>query len=330
MSIRTKRIFILLLVAAMLSALALPAAALGETVYVGGNAFGIKLFTKGALVVGLTAVETVSGLVSPARDAGIRSGDIITSVNNEDVVSADEFLRLIADNGSAEMTLGVTRGDDRLSARVTPAVDEQTGACRLGMYVRDSAAGIGTVTYVLADGRFAGLGHGICDAETGTLLPIADGAVVNVEITDVVKGKKNIPGELKGRFGSVRKGTLFSNTETGVYGGYYRFPSELTQQAVTAHAEVGKAQILTTLGTDGIKSYDIEIESLDSSGSTRNLVIRVTDKALIERAGGIVQGMSGSPIIQNGKLVGAVTHVLVGDPVRGYGIFIENMLDAAE
>lgn len=333
MSIRaktTKTIIALLLTAVVISAFVLPTSALGEKVYAGGNAFGIKFFTKGVLVAGITAVETASGLVSPAGDAGIKAGDIITSVNGSDVISADGFLRLIADNGNKNLTLGVSRGDESFETKITPATDLDSGIARLGMYVRDSVAGIGTVTYVLADGTFAGLGHGIYDSETGTLLPLSNGKIVDVEITGVVKGKRNMPGELQGVFGSVQKGTLFANTETGVYGGYYRFPSGLGQAMTTSHAEVGKAQIMTTLGSDGVQSYEIEIQELDSSSNTKNLVLHVTDKKLIERAGGIVQGMSGSPIIQNGKLVGAVTHVLVGDPTRGYGIFIENMLNAAE
>lgn len=327
---RIKKIIVLFAALALMSAAVLPAAAIGETVYAGGNAFGIKFFTKGALVVGISAVETASGLASPSKEAGIRSGDLITAVDGDEVLSGDEFLRIVSESGGKSMKMTVMRGETTFETTVKPVSDAQSGAYRLGMYIRDSAAGIGTVTYVLSDGRFAGLGHGICDSETGTLLPLAEGAVVDVEITGVVKGKRNMPGELKGTFGSVRKGTLFSNTETGVYGGYYRFPKALTEPTVTAHAKEGRAQILTTLGRDGIKSYDIEIESVDGSQSTKNLMIKVVDKELIERAGGIVQGMSGSPIMQDGKLVGAVTHVLVGDPTRGYGIFIENMLDAAE
>ncbi len=326
MSIRSKRLLTLLLTAVLLATFALPTSALGERVYAGGTAFGIKFFTKGALVVGITAVETASGLVSPAADAGIKSGDIITAVNGSEVISSDGFLRQISENGNHSMTLEITRGEDSFKTKITPATDLESGTARLGMYVRDSAAGIGTVTYVLADGTFAGLGHGICDSETGTLLPLSEGTVVDVDITGVVKGKRNSPGELQGVFGSVRKGTLFANTETGVYGGYYRFPSGLSQAMTTAHAKVGKAQILTTLGSDGVQSYEIEIQELDSGSNTKNLILHVTDKKLIERAGGIVQGMSGSPIIQDGKLVGAVTHVLVGDSTRGYGIFIENML----
>ena len=326
MSIGTKKLLTLLLTAVLLAAMVLPTSALGEQVYAGGTAFGIKFFTKGALVVGITAVETASGLVSPAADAGIKSGDIITAVNGSEVISSDGFLRLISDNGNHVMMLDVTRGDDGFKAEITPAIDLESGTARLGMYVRDSAAGIGTVTYVLADGTFAGLGHGICDSETDTLLPLADGTVVDVTVTGVIKGKRNSPGELQGVFGNTRKGRLFANTDTGVYGGYYRFPAGIGEATTTAHAKVGKAQILTTLGSDGVQSYDIEIQELDSGSNTKNLVLHVTDKKLIERAGGIVQGMSGSPIIQDGKLVGAVTHVLVGDPTRGYGIFIENML----
>lgn len=326
MSIKSKRMLLLLLAVCLALFTALPSSASGEKVYVGGNAFGIKFFTKGAVVVGITSVDTASGLVSPADDAGIKAGDIIVAMDGKAIISSDELVSKLGDMTAKSVTLTVSRNGKSFRTIVTPATDIETGQNKLGLYVRDSAAGIGTITYVCADGSFGGLGHGICDSKSGVLLPLSDGAVVNVQITGVVKGVRNIPGELKGDFDTVRVGTLYANTETGVYGKYNRMPKDLGEAVTTAQAKVGKATVLATLGSDGVQSYEIEITDIISGEDTKNLLIRVTDKALLERTGGIVQGMSGSPILQDGHLVGAVTHVLIGDPTRGYGIFIQNMM----
>ncbi len=326
MSIKSKRMLGLLIAICFTLLSVLPASASGQRVYVGGNAFGIKFFTKGAVVVGITSVDTAVGLVSPANDAGIKAGDIITELDGKEIVSSDELINKLGTITAKAVTLTVNRDGDSFRTIVTPAKDIETGQNKLGIYVRDSAAGIGTVTYVCADGSFGGLGHGICDSKSGVLLPLSDGAVVDVQITGVVKGMRNVPGELKGDFGTMRVGTLYANTETGVYGKYVRMPDNLGEAVTTAKAKVGKATILTTLGSDGVQSYDIEISEIADGEETKNLLIKVTDKALLERAGGIVQGMSGSPIMQDGHLVGAVTHVLIGDPTRGYGIFIQNMM----
>ena len=205
------------------------------------------------------------------------------------------------------------------------------GEFSLGIVLKDGAAGIGTITYIDPEtGLFGGLGHGICDPETGVLMPLRSGSSMKVEIGGVIKGKSGRPGELKGYFLSERTGNVKSNTVCGVFGYFSSIPSLKDPIPVGNRDELkeGKATVYSTLGDDGIKAYEIEISKIDR-GSTDNksFVITVTDDQLKARSGGIVQGMSGSPIVQDGKLVGAVTHVLISDPTRGYGVFIENMLN---
>ena len=305
-----------------------------STLIPGGMAFGVKFFTDGAVILGTTGVETASGVVSPAKDAGLKSGDIITEIGGEDFESAAELSEVVAGCGGRPIVVEYMRNGEEFETTVTPARDIESGRYKMGVLVKDSTAGIGTVTYIDPETMdFGGLGHGIYDSETGQLLPLGMGAVVNVEITDVVKSEKNNPGQLKGRFDNVAIGTLWDNCEEGVFGRYIKYTPEMQAPMPVAEwdeVKEGKAYIQTTLSEDGIGQYEIEIEEIyKNSGSTKNYLVRVTDEALISKTGGIVQGMSGSPIIQNGKLVGAVTHVLVNDPLRGYGIFIENMLRSA-
>lgn len=301
----------------------------------GGMAFGVKFFTEGVLVVGLTDVTGFGLTVSPAADAGIQKGDILLSLNGTALESADNLRRLIEESGKNPVTIGLKRGDENMETVLYPALSAEDNKYRAGVWVRDSTAGIGTVTYVNAsDGSFAGLGHGICDSDTGTLLPLGRAVVVDVDITGVKKGAAGVPGELKGSFDKVQRGLIEQNTETGVYGAFDEVPEGLSDPLPVGFKEelrTGKAFIYTTLHGDAPEKFEIEIEKIyRDSGETKNFLIKVTDSRLLDETGGIVQGMSGSPIIQNGKLVGAVTHVLINDPTRGYGIFIENMLESAE
>ncbi len=295
-----------------------------DTVFAGGDVFGVKFFMKGALVVGITSVETASGLKSPAANAGIKTGDIITKVAGTEITSSESLEKLIGQSKASAFELTINRDGQEIRLTVRPETEYPSGNRKIGVWVKDSAAGIGTVTFVLSDGTFGGLGHGITDSETGALLTPGNGAVVDVTLTSYIKGRRNAPGELKGSFDSVRIGLVNANTETGVYGRLANIPDG--EQIPTGHAKAGKAEIRCTLDSGGIKSYTVELEKLSDSQNTKNFVIHVTDKELINKTGGIIQGMSGSPVIQDGKLVGAVTHVLVSDPKYGYGIFIENML----
>ena len=305
-----------------------------DTLIPGGMAFGVKFFTDGAIVLGTTGVETASGIISPAKDAGIRAGDIIVRAGGKEFENANELISMISGSGGKPIAIAYLRDGVEGSAMVTPARDAENGCYRIGVLVRDSTAGIGTVTFI--DPKtldFGGLGHGIYDNETATLLPLSRGAVVEVEITDVVRSERNAPGELKGSFGKRLVGERGENSEQGVFGRLSQMPeTKYGAIPVAKRGEVkeGRAKVLTTLSNEGIGEYEIEIEHIYSgSGSVKNFLIKVTDERLLSKTGGIVQGMSGSPIIQNGKLVGAVTHVLVDDPTRGYGIFIGNMLDSA-
>ena len=300
----------------------------------GGNVFGVKFFTKGLMVIKLSDIETSDGRISPARNAGIETGDVIQSINGRQVNTAEEMTNVIEENKGNEITVEYLRNGESFVTVMQPALSLTDKKYKTGIWVRDSTAGIGTMTYYNpSTSEFAGLGHGICDVDTGMLMPLRKGNVVDVEITDIIKGRSGTPGELKGSFDTVRTGDVTQNTKHGVYGNINGFDTDAEALPIGLKDEVttGKAHILCELDETGVRSYEIEIVKIknrDKDG--KNFVINVTDESLIEKTGGIVQGMSGSPIIQNGKLVGAVTHVLVNSPTKGYGIFIENMLKREE
>ncbi len=302
----------------------------------GGMAFGIKLYTKGVIVVGLSDVVMDDGSTqNPAKEAGIKIKDIIVSIDGKDVNSSKEVTAAFENCGGNSVSVKVMRGNDECSFSVLPVYSESDGKYKAGVWIRDSTAGIGTVTYIdPASGNFAGLGHGICDVDTGELMPLLTGSVTNVSITGIKRGEKGAPGELKGLFGTTNYGRLKLNTDTGVYGIMDTIPrsyqSEALPIALKHEVKEAEAEIICTLDEGGPQKYSVVIERICSTESnTKNFIIRVTDPALLDITGGIVQGMSGSPIIQDGHLIGAVTHVLINDPSRGYGIFIENMLDTA-
>ena len=298
----------------------------------GGNAFGIKFFTDGIIVIGLSDVKTKEGSVSPGRLAGIEPGDIIKEINGEKINNSEDFIKKIDGFGGKEIKLVVNRDGNDLEIPIKSVLSQETNTYKMGLWVRDSTAGIGTVTFIDCDSNiFAGLGHGICDSDTGILMPLGTAAIVDVTINGINKGKVNAPGELKGSFSNVREGFLTANTHVGVFGLFDRLPEDtLPAIPIGLKGEVvpGEATILCTLNGAQPQEYKIEIIKINKMDSdTKNILIKVTDEKLLEQTGGIVQGMSGSPIIQNGKLIGAVTHVLYNDPTKGYGIFIENMIE---
>jgi len=308
--------------------------ATGDTVFVGGTPFGVKLFCDGLLIIGFDDVDATSGSVSPAKDAGIQKSDIIISANGKKVTSAEDFINVIEESAGAAVRLTCLRGDKVFDCEVTPSVSSADGKYKTGMWLRDSTAGIGTVTFVVPEsGIFGGLGHGICDSETGSLVPLSRGITSGVVINSIERGEAGSPGELRGSFFGERTGSLMKNTDNGVFGIFTDKSLSGTEKVILGGRDdikEGAAKIRCTLDGKGPKEYTINISDIhrDSRGN-KNFIVTVTDKTLIEKTGGIVQGMSGSPIIQNGKLVGAVTHVLIGDPCKGYGIFIDNMIDAA-
>ena len=295
-----------------------------------GHTVGVKLFADGVLVVGLSDGDT------PAKESGLREGDIMLTFNGTDIDSTEHLQQLLAENGEAQATMSVKRGARTLTLPVTPE-EAEDGTYRLGAWIRDSMAGIGTMTfYDPESGVFGALGHGVTDVDTGKLMPLERGSIMDATVKAVKRGESGSPGELRGDFNLTRdSGSLYANTDCGLFGVVEGESNAVTTQAalpVAAKDEVktGKATILANCGGDEVKEYEVEIERVYAGASpTRNLLVRVTDAELLAKTGGIVQGMSGSPILQNGKLVGAVTHVLVNDAGRGYGIFIENMLDAA-
>lgn len=290
----------------------------------GGMCFGVQMSTDGALVVGFSKIDGIC----PAQDAGIACRDLITCINGEKIGSADDLIRSVDKSGTKCAKIDVIRDGKDLSFDVTPRLSSD-GRYKIGVYVRDSAAGIGTVTFIdPATGAFGGLGHGIYDIESEILIPMSKGIVNSVNIKSVRPGKVGIPGELKGCLEARKIGKLTCNTEYGVFG--YLTDKAISKESAIPVAKAsqvreGKAQIICTTNTQR-DTYDVEITEIHNDRPAKNYVIKITDKRLLEKTGGIVQGMSGSPIIQDGRLVGALTHVLVRDPTGGYGIFIENML----
>ena len=300
----------------------------------GGMPFGAKMFTDGLIVVGFTDVDCTEGSSQPARDAGVRIKDIVLKINGIPVGNAENMGRLVAESGGKPIEITLRRDKEEISVTVTPSLSAADNVYKTGMWVRDNTAGIGTVTFIdPSSGSFAGLGHGICDSETGSLLPLSRGVVVDVTISGIQKGLCGTPGELKGYFASGKMGTLLGNTHAGVFGIMTSLPEGVCAEnalpiALKNEMHDGEATILCTLDEGGIGSYRVNVRKLKNSMDNKNMEITVTDPALLEKTGGIVQGMSGSPIIQDGKIIGAVTHVLINDPAKGYGIFIENMLEA--
>jgi len=300
-----------------------------------GRTAGILISAGGAYVSGFSDVGT---LPSPAKTAGIKEGDLIIALGSRDISSVDELSRALDKNGTLRTDITVLRDGKTVTLQITPASDGGNGV-KIGAYVRDTVAGVGTITfYDPSTGVFGALGHGITDSATGTLIPLARGNLTYCTITSVKKGAVGIPGELVASFnGTKRAGSLYSNSETGVFGTMKSdelYPEQFAGKAlpVASPDEVvtGPAEILANIQGEEVRSYKIEIiKIINSDRSTKNMQIRVTDSDLLALTGGIVQGMSGSPIIQNGKIVGAVTHVLVDDPTKGYGIFIVNMLSKA-
>lgn len=305
-------------------------------VYPGGMPFGVKFFTNGVVVVGFSDVDGVGESVNPAKQAGMRLKDTVTHVDGHELADAKELTDAVEGSGGKPITLTCLRDGKQFDVTVTPVKSESDGHYKTGILVRDSGAGIGTVSFILPESNyFAGLGHGICDADTGELVPIRRGTVVDVTISGINKGVCGTPGEIKGFFTAGKKGTLLGNTDCGVYGILSERPATVCEEplsiALKDELRAGEAHILCTLDTGSICQYQVEISNINKNATEGKCFnVKVTDPRLLEKTGGIVQGMSGSPIIQNGKLVGAVTHVMINDPTTGYGIFIENMLNAAQ
>lgn len=305
-------------------------------VAVGGDIIGIRMYTEGLLVVGVEDVATQEGSVSPGRDCGITEGDIITQVNDEIVLSSNDFINAVNASKGDNISVTVDRNGKIYYYSLKPVYSEAEGKYRCGLWLRDSTAGIGTLTFTdVQTGMFACLGHAVCDSDTGAVLPVGEGDILTASVSGCTPGEKGTTGQIKGSFTNNVIGKLYDNNEFGVYGmlsGDIYTDGELYPVASQSEIRTGNAQIISTVTQDGKKTYDIEIEKITYSNekTSRSMVIRVTDPELLELTGGIVQGMSGSPIIQDGMLVGAVTHVFLNDPEKGYAIFAETMLGEEE
>lgn len=299
-----------------------------------GIPIGIYAKTDGVLIIGTGKVAAKDGLNYEPADSLVQKGDYIVAVNGIAISKKEELIRLINECRGEAVILGIMRNNKPLELQIDPVALED-GSYKLGIWVRDDMAGVGTLTYMEEDRDFGALGHPVSDADTGNAIELLEGKVYNTDIVGIVKGENGAPGELTGVINYNEQyclGTILENTNTGIYGNLSQIPDNMEE----AYVEIGmkqdisknKAYVLSSL--DGvIKQYEIEIDDVDFNDREKNkgIIFHVTDKALLEKTGGVVQGMSGSPIIQDGKLIGAVTHVLVNDPTRGYGIFIENMLE---
>lgn len=299
--------------------------------YLGGFPAGFVLSTTKVEVVGICEVLTEKGTCSPARNAGIQAGDVIDKINGEKVNKTSDINTIIA-REYKNYRVEILRGNERLTLSVSPVKDLASGGKRLGVLVKDSINGVGTVTYIdKTNNKFASLGHPITDG-SNRVLEINGGTVYNSLIYDVKKGVRGAPGELCGAFESSVIGQAELNCPCGVYGklaeNFNCSKLVKVSKASLDEASIGTAYIYSTVCGKEAEMYKISIVKVDKSNKdNRNFVIKVEDKRLIEKTGGIVQGMSGSPIVQNGKLIGAVTHVFINDPTRGYGIGIDKMLE---
>lgn len=305
----------------------LSAAALAQPLVPGGRALGIRMTTDGVVVAGISEVETASGKQSPAALAGLKKGDVITRIGSKDISTADDFKAALGELDGSKTTVTVERGGSVKQLGITPAQDTD-GAWKLGLWLRDGISGVGTLTfYDPATGVYGALGHSISDETTGDALPLGDGGVYDAQIVGIVPGEAGAPGQLDGSTDCTQfLGDIQINCGCGIFG-----EAGFEGNAIeTGEIAAGPATILCTLSGSDVHEYGIEIKKVYSGAEYTTVMLTVTDPELLEQTGGIVQGMSGSPIIQNGHLVGAVTHVFVNDPTSGYGISIQDMLEMAQ
>lgn len=308
-----------------------------KSVHLGGVPIGFTIFTKGVIIIGISDVKTESGYVKAVKDADIKTGDVLISLAETEVNSAKDIDAIInQENLTGKPVKAVLiRKGNAITTEFNPALDEVSNKYKLGLWIRDSAAGVGTLTYVKQDKRFGALGHPIADVDTRTILPVNRGDVYNCSVVGVQKSERGSPGEIKGVFLKSGKtiGTLDKNNRFGVFGTIEKIPKNgiyenLVPVSTRNSVKPGKATIVTTIG-GAAGEYEIEIikTNYQKTSEEKSMVIKITDKRLLEKTGGIVQGMSGSPIIQGGKLVGAVTHVFINDATKGFGVYLDWMYD---
>ncbi len=309
-----------------------------DKVLAGGTAIGLVLKTDGVLIVGSSLVSTPEGEVDVLEDNVLQVGDIIKQIENETVENVSNISKIINEekNKNRELEIKLLRKGKEITTRVKPCYDVKSEDYKLGVWVRDDASGIGTLTFISENNRFGALGHPICDSDTKNKISLKEGKIYNCSILGVNKGRAGTPGEIKGLFmqGKKEQGVIEKNNDYGVFGNVTsdsNLISNSKEYEVGGRLSVkpGKAQIRCCIDGGKVETFDIEIikTNFQNYSNDKSMVIRVTDEELIKRTGGIVQGMSGSPIIQEGKIVGAVTHVFVSDPCKGFGVYIDWMLN---
>lgn len=301
-----------------------------------GNLAGIKLYTQGVLVVGMSQIEGEDNKIyKPYEEAGIEQGDSIIKINNETIDSTEELLECVSKCKGKTVNITYLKGGKEVNSSITP-VKTSKNTYKLGLWVRDAAAGVGTLTfYDEATNSIASLGHGIQDVDTGEKVDISSGEFVTTEIINIQKGEKENPGRIEGSIeDSTEIGGIYSNTRFGVYGyitnkeALKLYESEAIEVGLRNEIEEGAATIVCTLEDGKKEEYKVSIQKIfkNNNENNKSMIVKITDERLLDKTGGIIQGMSGSPIIQNGKLIGALTHVLVSDPTTGYGVFADLML----
>jgi stage IV sporulation protein B len=307
----------------------------------GGQSIGVQLHTAGVLVVGHHLVESQGKKFSPGELANIKVGDMITKMNDVDIRSMDDVGKIVNEAGkkSKPMRLQIVRGKQTLAVELKPALDDKDHTYRMGLYIRDSAAGVGTLTFYEPESKkYGALGHVISDMDTGKPIAVGEGHVVQSSVTSIEKGRNGAPGEKYAIFRNekVKLGNIEKNTPFGIFGTMNQLPENALETtpipiALGEQVKAGPAEIYTVVDGQKVEKFKIEIVNVipQKYPATKGLILKVTDPVLLKKTGGIVQGMSGSPIIQDGKLVGAVTHVFVNDPTSGYGTYIEWMLQDA-
>ena len=307
------------------------ASAESSTVILGGQPFGVKFYNDGVMVIELEEFFNGSHYVCPAKEGGLQVDDVIKKVNGIEIKTNEDLQEAATGCGGKGMSFIIERDGKELCKTVKPQANT-VGTYLLGAWVRDSCAGIGTVTYYNPDNNyFAALGHGICDRDTGAMMPLGEAEIVGASISSVERSSTGKAGSLNGYFTDKTLGTVTNNTINGIYGTIIDnsyLSGDRFEIAEFDEIQTGDAQIITTISGDRPESYDLKITSIrnDDPRNNENFVIKVTDKRLLDECGGIVQGMSGSPIVQNGKLIGAVTHVFLNNPEEGYGVAAQFMV----
>ncbi len=312
-----------------------------QRVYASGAPIGIKLKTNGIIIINVSGVFLDDGTkVVPAESAGLLAGDVLIKAGGQDLKNISDLTGAVKNSGGKPLDIIYRRQDTEYKTTITPVKSGDDDEYRIGIWVRDSSAGIGTLTFINhTNNVYGALGHGINDIDTGSLLEVGSGTLMRSNIKGIKKGVKGAPGELEGDFLNISDiiGDIELNCEFGIYG---KISDDIKKEklgklyGIGSHSTVklGRATILTCINGNKVDEYEIEIQRIAKNDltSSKNMVVQITDKRLLDSTGGIVQGMSGSPIIQDGRLIGAVTHVFINDPMRGYGVFIESMLNQSD